>query len=514
MMTPSVENIHYVAPLTVAKFAQSDAVVRLLIGPYGSGKSVGCCMEVVRRACQQEPNNRGIRETRFAIVRNTYRQLRDTTINTWLEWFPAPQWGRYYSSRYEYILEIPMPDGTRVRSEILFRALDTKEDEHKLLSLELTGAWFNEFREIPLSLLLAMLGRTNRYPSRRKPPGPTWTGVFGDSNPPDKNSDYFKLMEAGEVPLVDQDGNPLEINKDEHRPFFEKFRQPSGRSPEAENLDHLAPDYYTNMVALARLRGDDDNWIKVHVDGEYGYTPAGEPIYKGSYNPAIHVKDNLIVDKTRVVGVGYDPGLAWTAAVIGQMDAKGRWRIFREVVERNVTVDQMIRAVRKVLQELGVTDSTCPVPVWFADPAAKQRSLSDKRAPRDIIRANGYTVVLGEKGTDTRINAVRATFNTLVEGIPRMQIDPSCIMLIEGMNGEYYMREVQGANGRIEQKPVKNDHSHVQDALQYLVSPFEVPRDKGGLRKWPEPPPRHPWAVDGYVGGVEKFNPHTAFRPR
>ena len=41
--------------------------------------------------------------------------------------------------------------------EVIFLALDRPEDVKKLLSLELTGIWINEAREIPKVLLMRVL---------------------------------------------------------------------------------------------------------------------------------------------------------------------------------------------------------------------------------------------------------------------------------------------------------------------------------------------------------------------
>ena len=46
--------------------------------------------------------------------------------------------------------------------------MDRPEDVKKLLSLELTGIWINEAREIPKSIVDACTMRVGRYPSMRK----------------------------------------------------------------------------------------------------------------------------------------------------------------------------------------------------------------------------------------------------------------------------------------------------------------------------------------------------------
>ena len=68
----------------VAKaFMRDGSFVRGIRGPVGSGKSVTCCMEIMRKAVTQAPNSAGVRRTRWAVIRNTNPQLKTTTIKTW-----------------------------------------------------------------------------------------------------------------------------------------------------------------------------------------------------------------------------------------------------------------------------------------------------------------------------------------------------------------------------------------------------------------------------------------------
>ena len=74
-------DIDYTPSKVCREFMTSDAKMRVLMGPVGSGKSVASCFEVIRRASTQKHNKQGIRKSRVAIVRETARQLQDTTIN-------------------------------------------------------------------------------------------------------------------------------------------------------------------------------------------------------------------------------------------------------------------------------------------------------------------------------------------------------------------------------------------------------------------------------------------------
>ena len=80
-------DINFTPAQTAANFMSSDAKMRVLMGPVGSGKSVASCFEIVRRASQQAPGQDGVRRSRAAVVRETVRQLTDTTIKTFLDWF-------------------------------------------------------------------------------------------------------------------------------------------------------------------------------------------------------------------------------------------------------------------------------------------------------------------------------------------------------------------------------------------------------------------------------------------
>jgi hypothetical protein len=160
----------YEAPATIRQFMASDAFVRLLAGPIGSGKSSGCIAELISRACHQAPGRDGIRRTRWAIIRNTYPELRDTTRKTFEQWVDG-RLGQWREQEFSFTMRFQ-----DVEAEILFRALDRPEDIKKLLSLELTGAWINEAREVPKAVFDSLTGRVGRFPAKMDG-GATWSGI-------------------------------------------------------------------------------------------------------------------------------------------------------------------------------------------------------------------------------------------------------------------------------------------------------------------------------------------------
>ena len=71
----------------LSQFLRDDSFVRFITGPFGSGKSAACCVEIFRRAVQQKPSEDKVRRSKWMVVRSTYPQLRRTTIPTWQQWF-------------------------------------------------------------------------------------------------------------------------------------------------------------------------------------------------------------------------------------------------------------------------------------------------------------------------------------------------------------------------------------------------------------------------------------------
>lgn len=236
--------VAYKAPPTLARFMRSNAFVRCVVGPVGSGKSSASVMEIVRRAREQKPGPDNVRRTRFAVIRNTYRELDDTTRKTFEQWVPE-RLGAWHEQSFTFTMDVPLADGTRMHSEVLFRALDRPEHVKKLLSLELTGAYINEARQIPKSILDVLGGRVGRYPAM-KDGGATWFGIWMDTNPWHTGHWGYRLFSEG-------------------RPEgYELFEQPSGLGPDAENLENLPPGYYERQMA-----GKDAEWIGEYLESKY-----------------------------------------------------------------------------------------------------------------------------------------------------------------------------------------------------------------------------------------------------
>lgn len=430
--------------------------MRALLGPFGSGKSSACVVEIIRRAQMQAPGPDGIRRSRWAAIRNTFRQLDDTTIRTVFQWLPPEYFGKYYIQDHRYVIKA-FPG---CEFEILFRALDKPDDVKNLLSLELTGAWVNEAREIPWSIVDALGGRVGRYPARLDG-GPTWQGIWLDTNPPDADSKFFKFFEerdwlAGFEEMARAGKLPPGVSKPDD--YAKIFHQPSGLSDEAENLVNLTPGYY-NRLAL----GKSPEWIKVYIKGEYGFVMDGKPVFP-EYNDRVHCQPIEPIPGT--IYRGWDFGLT-PACVFSQLQPNGRWLIFDEMTSENMGIerfsDQVLLHCAKAFPKKTRFED-------IGDPAGQQRAQTDEKTVFQIMQAKEIQIEGGEQTLALRLEAVRKPLNSMLVGEPQFILHPRCKTLRKGFQGGYHFRRMNTSSERYIDQPEKNAFSHPMDALQYVAT--------------------------------------------
>ena len=433
---------------------KSEAFGRLIAGPVGSGKTTACLFELFRRACQQAPAQDGLRYTRFAIVRQTLKQLKDTVlkdITSWLEGIAA-----YKVSDNTIYIEIE-----DIRSEWVLIPLDTPEDQRRLLSSQLTGAWMSEAIEMDISLVAPLSGRCGRYPSGTRGT-PTWHGIIADTNMPPEGSDWHKFM-ALDTPAS-----------------WQIYTQPSGMSDEAENLDWLLQNEESLKLPLghperrARGRkyyerfvesyGAESDWVKRYVYAQFGDDPSGTAVFRASFKSSFHIAEELepVVGYPLIIGqdFGRDP-----CSVICQMDHKGRFLVLQEVVAEDIGLELHIEHNLKpaLMHERYMGR---PVAV-IGDPAGNSKGNIYEETCFDALKRMGFAAYPAPTNDiDARLRAVEAWLLKQFDGGGAVLFDKKrCPTLIRAMNGGY--RYAKTKAGQRKPLPDKNQYSHIADALQY-----------------------------------------------
>ena len=334
---------------TMWRFMEDQAFVRLIAGPIGSGKSVCCSHELVNMAVQQQPNEHGERKTRTLIVRNTFDQLRSTTMKTFMDWFPHGHWGLYKASEKTFYMDHSLPDGTRIKAEFMFMPLDTPDDVRKALSLELTFLWANEWREIHPEVVDGLLMRLRRYPSM-KDGGPSRSCAIFDTNMPDLDTWHFDKMENPPHNWRIHVQPPAILNLEEYLSQEGSEPEPSeathdaqGTSwwlnPRADNLSHLDPSYYPDIIP-----GKSEDFVNVYLRCRYGRSLSGVPVFDKTFNPDFHIADKpftALKSPDYPLIIGTDLGRT-PASTILQRNAWGQLVVLDELTSENMGIETFL----------------------------------------------------------------------------------------------------------------------------------------------------------------------------
>jgi hypothetical protein len=458
---------------TATEFFLDDSKVRVLAGPIGGGKSVACAAVLLAWAQGQQPDENGVRKTRFAIIRNTVDQLKTTTMKTIFDWFPPGVAGQHQIVDKTFTLRGKLDDGTLLESEWLFLSLDNPKDTRKALSLELTGVWLNEAREIHPDVVEVLVTRTGRYPKEMRGAGYgcTRSGMIMDTNMPSADSWFGKRMQDEKSGWAVYIQPPAAIGVEEYLVKYEEDPEEDevyvdfdGRewviNPEADNLANLKADYYPTAIA-----GKNKDFVDVYVLSRYGRDLGGAPVYEGSWKHDFHVlteRSRALWSSEYPIIVGLDFGRT-PSAVFLQGDPRGRITVLSELVSENCGIERFIKDfMRPHIQERYPRGTFIVAP----DPAGYHKQQLGEISLVDVVKKAGFKVTRPvSNDPEKRIAAVEQVLMEQVDGKARFRVNPECRQVIKGFDDGYRYRMKK--NGELEDRPEKNAYSHPHDALQY-----------------------------------------------
>lgn len=433
----------YNPPPTIKEFMESDQRVRIVRGPVGSGKSSGMVMELMRRAAEQAPDPKdGIRRSRAVIVRNTMPQLKSTSLKTVLELLrPIVHW-----EAQNHTIWIKQDD---IETEWILMPLDTPDNVQRLLSLDLTFAWLSECRELPPRILQDVLSRCGRFPSMMHG-GPTWRGVIAETNSFDEDSEWNKILEEKEL-----DGKPLPES-------WGYFVQPGARDSNAENKENLVGGYYEDLIA-----NNSPSWVEQYVDNIIAPSLSGEAVFRSSFRSAFHVSPTILepIPSTMLV-IGMDFG-RHPAAIITQMDMRGRLNALDEAYGDNMGVEQFLQTV---LRPLLSQQKYIRLPIGVVgDPSGVARSQIGEESVFAALKRLGFSSQPAQTNAiEPRLRAVEKMLMQQREGGAALLVSPSCERLIRALRSKY--RYAKKKDGELQPMPDKtHPWSDLADALQYGV---------------------------------------------
>lgn len=444
---------NYVPSPTAREFHLSKAKIKGMMGPVGCAKTTDCLMHIFIRACQMPRNGRGVRYSRWAIIRDTYPNLEATTLKSATEMFPQNIFGKI---RHKYPIEWPMRFND-VELDLIFISMANADALSKLLSLELTGIYANELSTLPREVVVDGYDRTGRLPKMEDFLEGYENGIIFDTNPPDTDSWQYQYFE------IESQTNKL----------FKLFKHPAGlikdadgnwiTNPEASNLKYLRDGYYTDMLNTRTPES-----LKVYALGEYGSSRDGKVVFT-QYNDKLHYSDVRIdPDFSKTIYVGVDFGL--NPSFVFVQFWNGRCIVLDEITSERASLREMLDNV--VMPFILNKYSGFTIKGW-GDPSGMAKASGEGRFCFEILQDYGLDITPAPSNIiQQRLDAVIQYLTRLINGNSAFVLSSHCVLLRKAMSVNYvYERlRVLGSAGDVKFKdvPAENDSTHIIDALQYV----------------------------------------------
>lgn len=489
----------WIAPGPVAEaFYWSDDMVCLLRGPVGSGKTTTNMRKPFRRALTMPRSTiDGVRYYKTAIVRQTYRQLWQTTIPSWFETVPKNM-GKWAGGRGDPVTHtIRFEDAhgpIEFIAEFLAFGESPAEIEANLRGLQTTDMNIEEADTTLVDLFSTAVGRINRYPARKHfqggafcaTPYPREMWSYGQINmtynAPEEGNWILALEAAAGAGEAEVDAAlaadlAQAIRRSAAKVTF--FRQPGGREPGAENMGNLAPDYYDAQIMGMRASGRSDKIARL-IDNRVGFIRKGDLVFETEgptqkFNPSVHIARERIEPHPHFpLRIGLDQGF-FGAGIVAQLLPGRRWVILAELgFKKRVFARDFGIALRELLDERFPGMSVDGV---FADMAGEAQNAAGRENEswnEAVARVTGLDVepqTYGANRIEPRLNAIRAALDSFQGGQPGLLIDPGCRMLIRAFVADYVWAEEIDKAGNRTTRPKKsgNRAADYMDALGYLL---------------------------------------------
>ncbi len=469
----------YIPSKTAALFhkAKSPIVgrpfVKGLIGPIGSSKSSSTDIELMKQCLRTPICRDGIRRAHSALIRKTYAELEETTMETWRHWFPDEDYGHIrMKAPFTQHMRLLDDDGVINEFKFTFLAMNREDSISKLRSYELTHILFNELDQQHQSTFEEGISRLMRYPSKSMLPDDAElksVALF------DANMIHEMSWLKDVLFVVADDGSLLSRKDDDVCLFIQPpalLKDGAGGfipNPEAENISNLNGGYEYYYSKLATMRYER---FKVLVLNEMGSLHDGEAVYRHDYNPDVHRSNKeLSPVPGYTLDLCFDFGRNPCCIIVQFIN--GRCIVLDEVVIKEALSLETFTGsfLSPVLQSDKYKAFRVGAIRGTADPAGNQKGqLYDATCINHLNELGLNVTPCYTQDPEVRIDSIRHYLIRMVAGKPAMEISKTCKMIHKGMESGYHFKSFTSAStGQkiISEKPDKNEYSHPIEALQY-----------------------------------------------
>lgn len=406
-----VENNYEPISETARAFHACTSRIIVCVGGLGSGKSHAVVKEVEQSAMQWS-------KLRIGVFRKTMPALRDSTMAEFEE-FTDPAVGEWKrrEDKFSYLTE----------SFVRFRGLDDptkqKSTEYGLIIMEEAEEFtFEDF---------------NKLNQRLRQKGPWPLRIIIVLNPVDE--DHWIYREFVKNARVYEENGGLTVLRWSTR----------------DNIKNLPPGYIEQITA-----GKSADEINRDIEGHWGTLVKGEPVYAKILNADVHLRRVELFPGHRLIR-GWDFGYNHPACVFRVVDEFNRMNIrfamMGEKEDLEIFVPRVLATTSHLFPKAGLIQD-------YGDPRGHDKAQNGRGTCFEVLADHGIQAI-GERGTreyvEDGIRQNKRDFSTLIDGIPKLTIDPTCTLI----RTAYFGRYVRGEDG----KPLKDGYyEHVADADRYI----------------------------------------------
>lgn len=475
-----VLNLYRSAPGPVAeRFMQSTAMVQILNGPIGSGKTTTCFNKALMLASQQAPAPRlrahssrkelvPVRQFKLSVIRDTYRQLWRTTLPSWFRCIPRERGEFTGAENAPAVHRLAFEIGAGVNVTIVdfaaeFGAIGDIDAETFMRGYEPTAFLLNELDLLAKAVLTYAQDRAGRFPTMADG-GPTWRGILADCNAPefeswlwlDEERDEHGRQKPGIFTMTPEQRAALGVAL---------FVQPGGRDPGAENLKNLPAGYYTPKA------GQNEAYIARMIDNQPGRSISGKPVHP-EFKMALHVAAREIAPVAGLpLVIGIDPRTV-PSAVFVQRLASGQRLVVGELQgEQNMGARRFGQKLAQLLHDRfaairpeQVRGCCDPSAQYGADREAGEQDWLELVSAESGVRIDAAPT----NNVDMRREALKKPLTELIAGEPAILISPDCTVLTSALASGFRFRRMQVPGApRFSDEVEKNHFADMAEACEY-----------------------------------------------
>lgn len=471
-MTKAQEHkrIEFIANPTQRRFIESRHQADLFSSRKGEGKSAALVWSAFYYT-KHNPGATGI------AIRDTFENLRRTTMKEFFHWFPDGVFGKYSPGEKKWTWD---KNRTGLEGEIYWLGADDESAASKIASMPLAFALIDEpapaagdSEGVPEMIMDTIIGQLRQ-------PGMRWYAIkLAQNNPDETHWTYRRFVDPGNPPekaakMFERAG--VKLLPDQQAGFV------AYQTKDPENLEHLPPGYYENLVETWKHRPD---LVKRFVQGKYGYQQVGKAVTP-EWSDELHLARHLTPMKGIPLWLLYDGGHNPTC-IITQITPMGFWLILESFVGEGIGMYQLIEqevgpAIRSRYSGFEMLHTGDP------NLQMKEQSNTNQSAAKVITRELGGHFQPGPPDVEARVEPLKVVLGKTINGTGLVQVDRDRARHVwYALRGGWHWAQHRGGTiGTIK----KNMHSHPGDSMGYGAArlfPLGKPKKAKGASQGQQP---------------------------